>query len=73
MTEEKQPKKLYRSRTDATISGVSGGLGHYFNVDPTIFRVLFVIFTLLGGPGIVLYIILWVIMPLEPWGTEYTR
>jgi phage shock protein C len=59
-------KRLYRSRTDSQVAGVAAGLADYFETDPTMIRALFVILTLLGGPGILLYIILWVIMPEEP-------
>jgi phage shock protein C len=58
-------KRLQRSRTEKMIGGVCGGLAEYFNVDPTIVRILWVLITLLGGAGIILYVILWVIMPLE--------
>ena len=59
-------KKLYRSKTDRKIAGVCGGLGEYFNVDPTIFRVVFLILLLPGGlPGFVPYLILWYVMPKE--------
>jgi phage shock protein PspC (stress-responsive transcriptional regulator) len=56
-------KRLYRSRTDRKLAGVCGGLGEYFNVDPTLVRVLFVLATLAGGPGLLLYIVLWLVMP----------
>jgi phage shock protein C len=58
-------KRLQRSRTEKMIGGVCGGLAEYFSVDPTIVRILWVLITLLGGAGIILYVILWVIMPLE--------
>jgi phage shock protein C len=58
-------KRLQRSRTEKMIAGVCGGLAEYFDVDPTIVRILWVIVTLLGGAGIILYIVLWVIMPLQ--------
>ena len=58
-------KRLQRSRTEKMIGGVCGGLAEYFNVDPTLLRILWVIVTLAGGAGLLLYIILWVIMPLE--------
>jgi phage shock protein PspC (stress-responsive transcriptional regulator) len=48
------------------IGGVCGGLAAYFNVDPTLVRVLWVAITLIAGVGILLYLILWVVMPLEP-------
>jgi len=59
-------KRLRRSRTEKMIGGVCGGLGEYFNVDPTIIRVLWVAITLLGGAGVIAYLILWIVMPLEP-------
>lgn len=59
-------RKLYRSRTDRKVAGVCGGLGEYFNVDPTLIRVLFVLAALPGGPGLVLYIVLALVMPEEP-------
>jgi phage shock protein C len=58
-------KKLYRSRTDSMIAGVCGGLGAYFNVDPTIIRVLFVLSFLFSGAGILVYLALWLIVPQE--------
>lgn len=57
-------KKLQRSVTDKRIAGVCGGLGVYFNVDPLIFRIIFVILLLPGGlPGLIPYVILWILMP----------
>lgn len=59
-------KKLYRSETDKKIAGVCGGLGEYFDVDPVIFRVIFVVLLLPGGlPGLLPYLILWFIIPTE--------
>lgn len=60
-----ETKRLFRSRTNRSIAGVCGGLGEYFNVDPTLVRLLFVVFALAGGPGLLAYIILWLIMPEE--------
>ena len=59
-------RKLYRSQTDMRLGGVCGGLGEYLNVDPTVIRLLFVLLALTGGHGILLYIILWLIVPLKP-------
>ena len=59
-------KRLQRSRTEKMIGGVCGGLATYFSVDPTLVRVLWVAMTLFVGVGILLYLILWVVMPLEP-------
>lgn len=61
-------KRLYRSLDDRMLAGVCGGLAEYFNMDPTLIRVLFVILSLAGGPGIVAYIILAIIVPEEPEG-----
>ncbi len=57
------PKRLVRSQTDKKIAGVCGGIAEYFNVDATLIRLLFVLATLLGGPGVIIYIVLWIIMP----------
>ncbi len=59
-------KKLYRSRTDSMLAGVCGGLGAYFNIDPTLIRLLFVFSTLFGGLGILIYLAMWFIVPEEP-------
>ena len=48
------------------IGGVCGGLAEYFDIDPTIVRVLWVVVTLMGGAGFIAYLILWVVMPAEP-------
>jgi phage shock protein C len=64
-----QTRKLYRSRTDRKLAGVCGGLAQYFNADVTLIRVLFVVLALLGGPGLVMYLVLWIIVPEEPQGT----
>jgi phage shock protein C len=59
-------KKLYRSRTDRMLAGVCGGLADYFGVDATIVRILMVLFALAGGPGLILYIVLMLIIPEAP-------
>ena len=59
-------RRLYRSRTDRMIWGVCGGLAKYFNVDSTIIRVLAVISLFLGSAGFWIYIIMAIIVPLEP-------
>jgi phage shock protein C len=61
-------KKLYRSRTERWLAGVCGGLGEYFGVDPTLVRVLFVLFALTFGSGFLIYLVLWIVIPLEPEG-----
>jgi phage shock protein C len=60
-------KKLYRSRKNKVLGGVCGGLGEYFDIDPTIIRIVFVILLLPGGfPGLIPYVILWIVVPPEP-------
>jgi phage shock protein PspC (stress-responsive transcriptional regulator) len=59
-------KRLYRSRKERMLGGVCAGLGEYLRVDPTLLRLLFILFTLMGGQGILAYLILWVIVPDEP-------
>lgn len=56
-------KRLTRSTTDRMVAGVAGGLAEYFNIDPTLVRVLFVLLALAGGPGLLIYIVLWIVMP----------
>jgi phage shock protein C len=56
-------KRLIRSESNKVIAGVCGGLGEYFDIDPTIVRLVFIVFALAGGPGILAYIIMWLIMP----------
>lgn len=57
--------RLYRSTTDKVIGGVCGGLGNYLNIDPVIVRVLFVLLAIFGGSGVLVYIILWIVIPEE--------
>jgi phage shock protein C len=60
-----ESRKLYRSRTNRQLAGVCGGLAEYFSVDPTLVRVLFVVFAVMG-PGALAYLILWVVVPDAP-------
>jgi phage shock protein C len=64
MTTEK--KKLYRSRNDRIIAGVCSGLGKYFEIDATLIRLVFVVMAILGGHGVLAYIICLILIPLEP-------
>lgn len=57
--------KLYRSQTNRMLAGVCGGLAKYFDIDVTIIRLFFVVLTLLGGFGPLVYFILWVVLPPE--------
>lgn len=56
-------KKLCKSADNKMVSGVCGGIGEYFGIDPTVVRIGWVIFCALGGSGILAYIIAAVIMP----------
>jgi phage shock protein PspC (stress-responsive transcriptional regulator) len=58
-------KKLYRSRDERWIAGVCGGIGDYFDLDPTVIRVLFILAFFIFGGGLWVYLILWVIIPLN--------
>jgi len=55
--------RLYRSTTDKVIGGVSGGLGDYLNIDPVIIRIAFVLLAVFGGSGVLVYIIMWIVIP----------
>lgn len=59
-------KKLCKSATDRKIAGVCGGIAEYFNVDATLIRLAWVLFSLLGGSGLLAYIIAALIMPEQP-------
>jgi phage shock protein C len=58
-------KRLYRSRADSMLGGVCGGLAAYFSVDVTLIRLLFVLFAVATGVGILAYFILWLVVPVE--------
>ena len=60
-------KKLYKSNTDKKIAGVCGGIAEYFNIDATLVRLGWVVFSLLGGSGLLAYIIAAIIMPDRPY------
>jgi phage shock protein C len=59
-------RRLYKSRRNKWIDGVCGGIAEFFDVDPTIVRLLWVLVTLMGGSGFILYIVGMVIMPVNP-------
>ncbi len=59
-------KKLYRSRKDKMIGGVAGGLAEYFDIDPTLVRIIFIVTLFIGGGGFLAYIIMWIVVPEEP-------
>ncbi len=56
-------KKLYRNENEAVLGGVCDGLADYFEVDVTLVRVIFLVLGLFGGSGILIYLILWLVVP----------
>lgn len=61
----KKLQKLYRSEKNKVIAGICGGLGDFFDIDPTIIRILFILISLFGGGGVFVYFILWIVIPSE--------
>lgn len=58
-------KRLYRSK-DRKIGGVCGGIAEYFNIDPTIVRLIWAVFILAYGTGLLAYLLAWIIIPEDP-------
>nr|WP_242859331.1 PspC domain-containing protein [Caloramator mitchellensis] len=58
-------KKLFRSKTDRMVAGVCAGIAKYFDIDPTIIRLMWVFIVMFGGAGILAYIICWIVIPEE--------
>ena len=61
-----EPKKLYKSKTNRVLCGVCGGIGEYFNIDPTIVRLIMILLICGFGTGIIAYIVAAIIMPEQP-------
>jgi phage shock protein PspC (stress-responsive transcriptional regulator) len=61
-----ETQKLYRSRDERMIGGVCGGLGEFFGIDPALIRILFVLLTIFGGSGVLVYLVMLFIVPEEP-------
>jgi phage shock protein C len=63
-----EPKRLYRNKADAKLGGVLSGIAEYLAVDPTVVRVVYALVTIFTAlvPGIVAYLILWLVMPEKP-------
>jgi phage shock protein PspC (stress-responsive transcriptional regulator) len=61
-----EPRRLTRSSSDRVLGGVAGGLGRYFDLDPIIFRIGFVVLTLAGGAGVLGYAAAWLFIPPDP-------
>ena len=66
-------KRLYRSRKNKVLAGVCGGIGEYFEIDPVLVRLIWIVFSLLWGFGILLYIIAILVIPLEPKDYVYSE
>jgi phage shock protein PspC (stress-responsive transcriptional regulator) len=64
--EEKKIKRLYKSSDDKMIGGVCAGIAEYFNVDPTLIRLVWLLLGLAGGTGFVAYLVAWIIIPENP-------
>src|SRR4051794_5208669 len=64
------PRRLTRSSSDRVLGGVAGGLGRYFDIDPIIFRLGFVVLTLAGGAGVIGYAAAWLLVPADPLAGE---
>ena len=65
--------KLFRPEKDRMLAGVCAGLGEFFQVDPTIVRLIFILITIFGGSGILLYLILWLIIPSQKADSQLTK
>ena len=69
----RRPPRLTRSTSDKVVGGLAGGLGTYFGVDPVVFRIAFVVLTLAGGSGILLYLLGWAVIPDDHGGAALSR
>lgn len=65
-TIQRQEKAFRRSRSDKILGGICGGLAQYFGIDPLLVRIAFVVFAIFAGSGLLIYILLWLLVPLEP-------
>ncbi len=61
-----EPKKLYRIPSKGVIAGVCAGLAEYVNVDITTIRLIFILLLILGSSGGLIYLIMWLIVPIQP-------
>lgn len=58
-------KKFYRTRNDAKIAGVCGGIGEYLDIDSTVVRIIFLILLLTGSVGFWIYLVFWIVAPWD--------
>lgn len=63
-------KRLYKSRKEKMIDGVCGGIAEYFDIDPVLVRIIFVLFFFIGGSAVIAYIVGMIIMPRKPLDLE---
>jgi len=63
MAKKQETKRLYRSKKNRVFAGVCGGIGEYTNTDPVVIRLIWVIFSLLYGTGLLAYLIAWLVIP----------
>ena len=64
-------KNLQRSRDKKVFAGIAGGLGNYLDIDPVIIRIVFVLITIFHGFGLLVYIIMWIVIPEEPFNNSF--
>lgn len=65
MENQNNLKRLYRSRINKILAGICGGIGEYLNIDPTIVRVLWILFSLMGGSGVIAYLLCLFVIPQD--------
>jgi len=66
------PKKFVRSTNDRKVAGVCAGVADYFDMDPTLVRILWALATLIPGPNIIAYLVIWIAAPEGPTGVART-
>ncbi|MCX6770435.1 MAG: PspC domain-containing protein [Candidatus Micrarchaeota archaeon] len=64
--EETGVKKLYRSKKNRMFAGVCGGIAEYFGIDPMLVRLLFVLAGFAGSAGLIIYLVVWFMIPENP-------
>lgn len=60
------PKRIYRSKKNRKLGGVCGGLGEYFDIDPTLIRLIWILGIFIWGAGILAYLVAWIVIPENP-------
>ncbi len=63
-------KRIYRSRNDRIIAGICSGIAKYFEIDPAIVRIIFLLLFFFKGIGIIAYFIMWIVIPAEPYESK---